>query len=448
MPAPLDHQILAALLARQAGGPLHPLDVGHVLFGVLQVLVEPFVELADGLAPGNLPRFDLVQLLFHARGVLNVEDIVEVLQQQPGHHSAQLGGVEPTALLLHVLAFLNGGEDGGVGGRTAHAVGFQFLHQRGLVVARRRLGEVLLGQKVAELEMFTLGHGGEPVFGLLVFFVDLVLALFVDPEKAAKLEHRPGGAKEVIAGVLAARRDVDGGLVENRGRHLAGHEAVPDQAVEFEFVLRQILGHVVGAVLHGSGADGFVRILGLLLGLVNIGGLRQKLRPELDRDISARFLQRVFGNPRGVRAHVGDQADRALFAQLDALVEPLRQDHGALDAEAQLARRFLLQCGGDEGRHRIAALLARTDRLDDVIRAIELRDHPISDLLAAELRRLVVLFDQVRVQQRRFARAQVRVDGPILVLEERGDFALALHDHTQRYGLHAAGGEAPPDFIP
>jgi hypothetical protein len=47
---------------------------------VLQVLVELFVELADGRAPGDLPRFDLIQLLFHAGRVFDIEDIVEILQ--------------------------------------------------------------------------------------------------------------------------------------------------------------------------------------------------------------------------------------------------------------------------------------------------------------------------------------------------------------------------------
>src|ERR1035441_1131856 len=103
----LDHQGPAALLADQVGGPFHPLDVGHVLFGVLQVFVELFVELPDGHAPGDLPRFDLVQFLLHAGGILDVENIVEVLEQQPGDHSAQLGGVETAALLPHVLALLN-----------------------------------------------------------------------------------------------------------------------------------------------------------------------------------------------------------------------------------------------------------------------------------------------------------------------------------------------------
>ena len=61
---------------------------------------------------------------------------------------------------------------------------------------------------------------------------------------------------------------------------------------------------------------------------------------------------------------------------------------------------------------------------------------------------LVVLLDQVRVQRRRFACGQIGVDGPVLVLDERDDFAFALHDHAQRHGLHPAGGEAPANFVP
>ena len=79
----------------------------------------------------------------------DVEDVVEVLDQQVGHDQADLGGDELAAVLLHVLALLNGGEDGGVGGRPADAALFQFLDQRRFVVARRRLGEVLLGLQFA-----------------------------------------------------------------------------------------------------------------------------------------------------------------------------------------------------------------------------------------------------------------------------------------------------------
>ena len=43
-------------------------------FGVLQVLRELLVELGHGLAPLELAFLDLVELLFHARRVGDVED--------------------------------------------------------------------------------------------------------------------------------------------------------------------------------------------------------------------------------------------------------------------------------------------------------------------------------------------------------------------------------------
>ena len=61
-----------------------------------------------------------------------------------------------------------------------------------------------------------------------------------------------------------------------------------------------------------------------------------------------------------VGAHVGDQADIAL-ANVDALVELLRQAHRALGGEAELARGLLLQRRGRERRRRVAPALLALD---------------------------------------------------------------------------------------
>ena len=71
--------------------------------------------------------------------------MIEVFHQQVGDNLAEFGGLETSAILLHVLAFLDGGQDRSVGGRTADAVRFELLHERGFVEAWRRLGEMLLG---------------------------------------------------------------------------------------------------------------------------------------------------------------------------------------------------------------------------------------------------------------------------------------------------------------
>src|SRR5439155_8520459 len=72
-------------------------------------------------------------------------------------------------------------------------------------------------------------------------------------------------------------------------------------------------------------------------------------------DVVARGGERLARDARRVGAHVGDEADRALRAELDAFVQALRDPHGARGLEAELARRLLLEARGDEGRRWKAA---------------------------------------------------------------------------------------------
>ncbi len=429
MLAPLDDQRLAALLADQVGGLFHPLDVGHVLFGVLQVLVELAVELAHGRAPVERPFFDLVQLLFHSRRVLHVEDVVEALEQKVGHHHAELGGSEPAALLGHIFALQNRREDGGVRGRPSHSIKFQFLDERRLVEARRRLGEVLLRLDRPEFERLALCYQRKLVLLLLVFLVLLILAFHVDREEAVEFGYRPGGPEQVFALVFSGRDDFDGGLVEHRGHHLGRHEAHPDQPVQLHFVFGQMLRHGFRCVEHRSRTNRFVRILRVFLRLVDIGGGRQVGRSEaLPGDKRSHIFQCIVGHARRIGAHVGDQSDQSLATQLDAFIQPLREAHRALHAEAQLARGLLLQSRGDERRDRVPLLLPRGHRLDDVGDTVELGDDRVRRLLLADFRRLAIDLGQARRQNGRLLGGQIDVESPVLFLFERADQPLPLDD--------------------
>ena len=72
-------------------------------------------------------------------------------------------GTKLAAFFLYVLAILNRGENGCVGRGAAHAVGFELLDQRCFVVARRRLGEMLLRQNLFEAQRLAFGDGGQLV---------------------------------------------------------------------------------------------------------------------------------------------------------------------------------------------------------------------------------------------------------------------------------------------
>ncbi len=103
-----------------------------------------------------------------------------------------------------------------VGGRTTDAALFQFLHQRRLVEARRRLGEVLFRAQALQRELLAFYQRGQLVLQRLIFFVLAVLRLFVDLQEAFELQDRAGDA-EAIAVVARLRLgiDVDGGLIED-----------------------------------------------------------------------------------------------------------------------------------------------------------------------------------------------------------------------------------------
>ena len=55
---------------------------------------------------------------------------------------------------------------------------------------------------------------------------------------------------------------------------------------------------------------------------------------------------------------------------------------------------------------------------------------------------------QSGTERRWFAAFELRDNRPIFLRRESQNFALTLHNHAQRYGLHAACGDSPPDLVP
>ena len=159
MLAPFDHQRRATFFALLVCGLFHPLDVFHVLLGVLQVLLEFLVELGHGVLPFFFAFFDFVEFFFQTRRVLQIENVAEIFHQQIGDDQSDLGGCEFSSDLLYVLPLLNGGENRGVGRRAADAALFQFFLQRELLASL---------------------HRRQLVFQFLVFFVLAFLGFFVD----------------------------------------------------------------------------------------------------------------------------------------------------------------------------------------------------------------------------------------------------------------------------
>ena len=131
-------------------------------------------------------------------------------------------------------------DDGGVGRGAADAVFLQRLDQRGLGEARRRLGEVLRRHDAGQLDPIALLHGRQHVIGIVLHGV--VHAFLVDRDVARLDQGRAVGAQHgALSAPSAPAQHFDRDGVEDRGRHLAGDGALPDQRIQPELIRLELV---------------------------------------------------------------------------------------------------------------------------------------------------------------------------------------------------------------
>ena len=104
-PAGLDDHLLAAHVAHLVGQLVRHLDAlaVQVLFRLIQLRLEPGIELPQQVLPVLFARFYLVQIFLHPSGKGGVNHIVELVLHQPRHHLAQGGGTQGAPFLDHIL---------------------------------------------------------------------------------------------------------------------------------------------------------------------------------------------------------------------------------------------------------------------------------------------------------------------------------------------------------
>ena len=158
---------------------------------------------------------------------------------------------------------------------------------------------------------------------------------------------------------------------------------------------------------------------------------------------------RLLGHARAVGTHVRDETDGAVrLTYVDALVQILREPHGALAVEPELLRRFLLQRARRERRRRILAALAPLDLGDrEFLVVLDVGEDAVRFVGVVDLRLLAVDLVQLRDERLR-ALLQVGGHRPVLDRLERANLALALHDDAQRDRLHASGRQPLLDRLP
>src|SRR5262249_59020760 len=111
-------------------------------------------------------------------------------------------------------------------------------------------------------------------------------------------------------------------------------------------------------------------------------------------------------------------------------------------------RPVLLQLAGSEGWRGTAAALFLLNVAHRPLLLLERGENFLGLFLVGNFRLLFTTTDKPGVEGGALAGMQVRVNGPVFLLIERLDLALALHDQTQSHGLHASGRKSAPDFVP
>ena len=215
--AGLDHHRLAALVARDRRIRLIPfLEVGHVLLGALQVLLELLVEARErGLVVRRCPPRSCRDPP-RARACSSTSR----MSSNAGLSSFSTSivprnvGLNRAFDLVHVLARLDHADDRRVGARAADAVLFERLDERRFAVARRRLRELLLRLQLAQRRARSPFASGGSTLGLLVVLRRRRVrarpasapprrldrrVLVVDREPAGELRHRALDAEQIVA---------------------------------------------------------------------------------------------------------------------------------------------------------------------------------------------------------------------------------------------------------
>ena len=208
----------------------------------------------------------------------------------------------------------------------------------------------------------------------------VVAALLIDGREAGKAHTLMARTEQVLSAAgLDGRHVIDG------ARHLRRQKAAPDQLIEPELVLRQVVLHHLRRQLHMTRPDGLVRILRAGFRLIAPRAARIIGRAIAAADHVRRRGQRLLRDAQRVGSHICDQTNRAFARDLHTFIELLRDHHRAPRRHVELAGRLLLERRRDERRRGILLLLGVLDALHAEFAGLQLLQNGVDRLAVRQL---------------------------------------------------------------
>ena len=407
--------------------------------GVVEVCVKVLIILAQQILPRDGSGLDLVEIGLHVGGEFQVDDIAEILLHHLGHDDAKVRRAQIASLLDDIVAAEDGRDRRRIRRRAADALFLHRTDERCLRVAGWRLGELLLFRDVLELHGIALLERRQRTAHLARL---LVLRLFVHGGVARKLLLGVVGAEEI-----ARAAGIHDNIIVHGVGHLAGGEAAPDEPVETVLLRCEVVAHTIRRERDIRRANGLMRVLRADLGLIRARLAGVILRAVVLDDERLCRGERLVRQTLGVGTHIGDETDRAAVGNIHALIQLLRDRHGAPRRHAQTAGGLLLQGRGDERGRGAALLLAALDACD----LKRLGGHGGNDLVGRGLVRNVhLLFGRAVKARAERTRAAVkqRVKQPVFLRLEGADLIFTVDHDARGHRLHTPGGQTRLDLAP
>ncbi len=226
-----------------------------------ELLPKPRVKIIQHAAPIFLTLGDFVQRLFHIGGKTKVHQVGKTFHQALGDHIAHFLGIKTALVQAHIATILDRRNNRRIGRGTTDTAFLQLFDQARFGIARWRLGKVLAGIQLIEIEHRSLLNIGQ--YAIILLLAHRLQHL----HKAVKANNATASAQFIVPCGNTER-----GAGKLCWRHLAGEKLAPDQFV-------QALGIALhraqrcGTVPHIRRPDSLVRFLRALLTTIDIGRL-------------------------------------------------------------------------------------------------------------------------------------------------------------------------------
>ena len=262
-------------------------------------------------------------------------------------------------------------------------------------------------------------------------------------QEAREFQYGACCAQLVVGGI-----NRQGGNIINSVRHLASNNAVPDERIQLQLVIGEVLLHF-GRGTHNAGrTNRLMRVLSVLFCAVVVFLRRAEFAAEVLLDIVTDFGNSNLCQTHGVGSHIGNQADGG-FAQRYAFIKLLCQHHGLFCAEVELFIGLLLHAGGSKRRYGVTLAFFLYGVAHDVISLGESFFRCSCLLLVMQLQLFALIFYCFRFKELSLAAfTQLGAQCPVFYRHEILDFTVAVGNDFGSNGLYAAGAQALADFAP